>query len=80
MFLVPKPKFKKCEHIWFLKSLDRKNPLKKVVKLLVEGTMGSNTKGHTFTNKTLQHIGITRMKEGMVPVEKGMMITRHRDS
>lgn len=80
MLLVPKPKFKKCEQVWFLKSHARKNPLRKTVELLVEGTMDSNTKGRTFTNKNLQHTGITRMKERMVLVEKGMMITRHRDN
>jgi hypothetical protein len=79
MFFVLKPKFKKCEQVWFLKSHVGKNPLGRTVKTLVEGMLGINTKEHTLTNKTPKRIGITRMEEGMVPVEKCMMITGHRD-
>jgi hypothetical protein len=50
------------------------------VKTLVEGTVGIKLEGHTFTNKTPRRIGISRMEEGLVPVEKGMRITGHRDS
>jgi hypothetical protein len=56
-----------------------KNLLEKIVKMLVEGTLGINTEKRTFTNKTPRRIGITRMEEGMVPVEKGMRITGHRN-
>jgi hypothetical protein len=80
MFLVSKPKFKKSDSIWFLKSPMGKNPLGRTVKTLVEGTPGINTEGRTFTNKAARRIGITRMEEEMVPIEKGMRITRHRDN
>ena len=79
MFLVPKPKIKKLDSVWFLKSPVGKNPLGKTVKSLVEGTPEINSVGRSFTNKTARRIGITRMEEGMVPVEKGMLVTGHRD-
>jgi hypothetical protein len=79
MFLEPKPKFMPTDQVWFLKSPVGKNPLGKTLKTLVEGTVGIVTEGRTFTNKTARHIGITRMEEGMVPAEKGMRITGHRD-
>jgi hypothetical protein len=79
MFLVPKPKFKKSDSVWFLKSPVGKNPLGKTVKTLVEGTPEINSEGRNFTNKTAKRIGITRMEECMVPMEKGMTITGHRD-
>ena len=62
-----------------LPSPNEKNPLGRTVKTLEEGTLGINTKGYTLTNKTPKRIRITKMEEGMVPVEKGMMIIGHRD-
>jgi hypothetical protein len=79
MFLVPKPKFRSTNQVWFLKFPVGKNPLGKTVKALVEGTEGINKEGRTFTNKTPRRIRISRMEEGLVPVEKGMRITSHRD-
>jgi hypothetical protein len=79
MFLVPKPKFRSTDQVWFLKSPVGKNPLGRTVKALVEGTERINKEGRTFTNKTPRRIGISRMEEGLVPVEKGMRITGHRD-
>ena len=79
LFLVPKPKIKKCDPVWFLKSPVEKNPLGKTVKTLVEGTPEINAVGRCFTNKTARRISITRMEEGMVLVEKGMSVTGHRD-
>jgi hypothetical protein len=76
---VSKLKFKNCDQVWFLKSHVGEDPLERTVKMLVESTLRINTKGLTFINKTLRHIGITRMEEGMVSVEKGMRITRHMD-
>jgi hypothetical protein len=49
------------------------------VKTLIEGTMGVKIEGRTFTNKTARCIDITQMEDDMVPVEKRMRITRHRD-
>jgi hypothetical protein len=69
IFLVSKLKFKNCDQVWFLKSHVGEDPLERTVKMLVESTLRINTKGLTFINKTLRHIGITR----------GMRITRHMD-
>jgi hypothetical protein len=60
MFLVLKPKFKKCEQVWFFNSLVEKNPLGRAMKTLEEGTLGINTKGHTLTNKTPKRIVATQ--------------------
>ena len=54
-----------------------KNPLRQMVKTLVEGALGIKIEERTFTNKTPSWIGIIWMEEGMAPVEKGMRITRH---
>ena len=59
MFLVPKPKFKKFDQVWFLKSSIDKNPLGKIVKTLVKGMLKINCEGHTLINKTTRHIGIS---------------------
>jgi hypothetical protein len=79
MFLVPKPKFKISDQVWFLKFLVGKLLLGKTVKTLVEGHLEIKTEGRTFTNKIARPIGITRIEEGLVLVEKGMRITSHRD-
>ena len=79
MFLVLKPKIKKSDSVWFLKSPVGKNPLGKTVKTLVEGTPEINSVGRCFTKKMAMRIGITRMEEGMVPIEKGMSVTGHMD-
>ena len=47
--------------------------------MLVEGTPEINNEGQTFTNQTAKHIGITRMEEGLVPIEKGMKVIGHCD-
>ena len=80
LFLTPKSKFKIADPVWFQKSPVGKNTLGKTVKALVDGTPGISKEGRTFTNKTPRRIGITRMEESLVPVEKGMRITGHRDS
>jgi hypothetical protein len=62
-----------------IKSPVGKNPLGRTIKTLIEGMPEINNEGHIFTNKTVRRIGISRMEEGMVPVEKSMRITGHRD-
>lgn len=52
----------------------------RTVKILVERTVGIKSEGRTFTNKTLRRIGISRMEEGLVPLERGMRISGHQDS
>ena len=79
MFFVLKPKFRKSDLVWFLKSPVNKNLLGKTVKTLAEGILEINTEGQTFTNKIARHIGVTQMEEGLVPIEKGMRVIGHRD-
>jgi hypothetical protein len=80
LFLTSKSRFKVTDPVWFQKFPVGKNTLGKTVKTLVEGTPSINKEGRTFTNKTPRRIGISRIEEGLVPVEKGMRITGHRDS
>jgi hypothetical protein len=77
LFLTPKSKFKKTEFVWFQKFHVGKNTLDKTVRTLVEGTPGINLEGRTFSDKIPRRIGISQMEEGLVTVEKGMMITGH---
>lgn len=53
-----------------------KNSLSIICKELIEGT-GIKAKGRVFSNKTPRRIGISRMENAHVPVEKGMCITSH---
>ena len=55
-----------------------KNMLGQTMRQIILGTPGIDPKGRIFLNKTLCHIGISRMEEAQVPVEKGMRITGHR--
>ena len=77
-FLTPKLKIKNNEDVWFLKTPVGKNTLGQTVKQIILSTPGIDPKGRTFSNKTPRHIGISRMEEAQVPVEKGMCITSHR--
>ena len=76
-FLMLKLKLKSSNSVWFLKILVGKNTLSKICKELIEGA-GIKVKGCMFSNKTLQHIGISRMEVAHVLIEKGMRITGHR--
>ena len=77
LFFTPKSKFKKTDFVWFQKFHIGKNTLDKTVRTLVEGIHGINLEGQTFSNKTPRRIGINQVEEGLVTVEKGMMITSH---
>ena len=76
-FLTPKLKVKKSDSVWFLKMPVGKNTLSKICKELIEGA-GIDAGGRVFSNKTPRRIGISRMEDAHVPVEKGMRITGHR--
>ena len=78
LFLVPK-KVKVDDDVWFLKKPIGKNTLAGTMKMLVEAA-GIDPKRRIITNKTMQQIGISRIEEAMVQVEKGMRITCHRDA
>lgn len=78
MFLTLKAKLKNSSSMWFLKMPLDKSTFCQTVKTLVESTFGIMLRGQTFTNKTLRRIGITRMKEGLILVKKGMRIMDHR--
>ena len=77
-FLTPKSKLKRNEEVWFLKNPVGKNTLGQTVKNIILSTPGIDPKGRTFSNKTPHRIGISRMEEAQVLVEKGMRITGHR--
>jgi hypothetical protein len=77
-FLTPKLRVKKNDDVWFLKTPVRKNSLGQTVKSIILSILGIEPKGRTFSNKTLRHIGISRMEEAQVPIEKGIHITSHR--
>lgn len=53
--------------------------LGRFVKTLIESCDSIVFYGRHFTNKTPTKIGISRMEEAAVLVEKGMKITGHRD-
>jgi hypothetical protein len=76
-FLTPKLKLKKNDDVWFLKIPVGKTSLSKICKELIEGA-GIDAKGRVFSNKTPRRIGISRMEDAHVPVEKGMHITGHK--
>jgi hypothetical protein len=76
-FLTPKLKVKKNENVWFLNTPIGKNTLSKICKELIEGA-GIEAKGRVFSNKTPRRIGILRMEDAHVPIEKGMRITGHK--
>lgn len=78
LFLVPK-KVKAGDDVWFLKKPVGKNSLGGTMKMLVESA-GIDPRGRVITNKMMRRIGISRMEEAGVPVEKGMRITGHRDA
>ena len=63
--------------MWFLKTAVGKNTLSKICKDLIEGAR-IDPKGRVFSNKTPRRIGISRMEDANVPVEKGMRITGHK--
>jgi len=79
VFLQPKARVKKGDQVWFQKSAIGRNTLGKSCKLLIEATPGIHHNGRVFTNKTTRRMAITRMEEGLVPAEKAMKITGHRD-
>jgi hypothetical protein len=77
-FLTPKLKVKKNDDVWFLKTPVGKNTLGQTVRQIILSTLGIDPKGRNFSNKTPRRIGISRMEEALVQVEKGMRITGHR--
>jgi hypothetical protein len=77
-FLTLKSRIKKGDNVWFLKILVGKNMLGQTVKQLILNMPEIKANGRNFSNKTPRRIGISRMEEAMVPVEKGMRITGHR--
>jgi len=79
LFLQPKLKIKRKDNIWFLKKAVGKNTLAKVTLSLIEQTEGIIIGNRRFSNKSARRIGISRMEESLVHVEKGMMTTGHRD-
>ena len=80
VFLRPKMKLKKNDDVWFLKTAVGKNTLGTIiVKLLLEETPGINVGDRVFTNKSARRLGVTRMEESLVPIEKSMRMTGHRD-
>ena len=78
LFLIPK-KIKKEDEVWSLKKLVGKNVMGGTIRMLAK-IIGIDTRGRIITNKTMYKIGISRMEEVGVPVEKGMRITCHRDA
>jgi hypothetical protein len=70
-------KIKNTDSVWFLKTPIGKNTLGQLRKELIEG-FGINAKGRVFSNKISHKIGISRMEDALVPIKKGMRITRHR--
>lgn len=79
IFLQPKACIKRGDQVWFQKSAIGRNTLGKSCKLLIEATPGIHHNGRLFANKTPRRMAITRMEEGLVPAEKAMKITGHRD-
>jgi hypothetical protein len=75
LFLIPR-KDKKGDSVWFLKKAVDKNALDTTMRTVVEA-VGIDKRGRIITNKTMWRIGISRMEEAGVPVEKGMRITGH---
>jgi hypothetical protein len=65
------------DDVWFVKKPARKNTLVGTMKMLVESTK-IDPMGRNITNKTMRQIGVSRMEEAGVLVEKGMRITSHR--
>jgi hypothetical protein len=76
-FLTSKQKVKTTDTMWFLKTPVGKNILGRICKDLIEGRAGIEANGRVFSNKTSRRIGILRMEDAHVPVEKGMRITSH---
>lgn len=79
IFLTPKSNIKKNDHVWFYRSAVGRNTLGKTVKALIESCEGIDLAGRKFTNKTPRRIGISRLEQALVPQDKGMSITGHRD-
>jgi hypothetical protein len=77
-FLTPKLKPKKSDGIWFLKTLVGVITLGQIVKQIILSIPGIEANGRNFSNKTPHRIGISRIEEAQVPIDKGMRITSHR--
>jgi hypothetical protein len=77
-FLTPKQKIKTIDTVWFLKTPIGKNTLGHICKDLIKGIAGIEANVRIFSNKTPRRIGISRIKDAYVPIEKGMRITGHR--
>jgi hypothetical protein len=78
IFFTPKLRVKRNDDVWFLKTPIGKNTLGQMIRSIILSTPGIEPKGRTFSNKTPRRIGISRMEEAQVPIEKGMLITGHR--
>jgi hypothetical protein len=77
-FLTPKSRPKLTNEVWFLKTPVGKNTLGQTVKNIILATPEIKANGRIFSNKTPRRIGISRMEEAEVPIDKGMRITGHR--
>lgn len=79
LFLQPKLKYKSKDVVWFYKKPVGKNILANVTRTLIENTPGIIIGSRRFSNKSARRTGITRMEESLVPLQKGMLTTGHRD-
>jgi hypothetical protein len=77
-FLTPKSRPKLTDEVWFLKTPVGKNTLGQTVKNIILATPEIKANGRIFSNKIPCRIGISRMEEAQVPIDKGMRITGHR--
>jgi hypothetical protein len=76
-FLTPKSKFKD-QMIWYKDIPVGRNTLSKVAQKLAEDV--PSLSGKRITNKTGRNTGITRLEEAMVPLDRAIQLTGHRDS
>jgi hypothetical protein len=76
-FLTSKQKFSKREKVWYTYIPVGRNTLSQVAKKLAEDVPSPDTK--RITNKTGRNTSISRLEEALVPIDRGMELTRHRD-
>jgi hypothetical protein len=76
-FLTPKQKFIKRDQVWYTTTAIGRNTLSQVAKKLAEDVPSLDTK--RITNKTGRNTGISRLEEALVPIDRGMELTGHRD-
>jgi hypothetical protein len=76
-FLSAKIRFKVSDPVWFSSVPVGRNHLASLTKKLCNSV--ASLKGKNITNKTGRNTGITRLDESLVPIEKAMEVTGHRD-